>query len=201
MKNQQPLTDEQRKLAEQYVPWAYKLAGKFVNRRNRSHRHDIRSAAQTGLVNASRTYDPTTNIKFTTFSHGRIIGEIKDYHRTLLVRGFKKKDQRKSAPQFESLKTESRNNFICSEERGTVLCCTQPKPVGSDIESAEYVESLIGMLPKKHAAIIRDIYVNGHSRAEACRKHNVSKSYISALHEQSMVMLRHYLKGINPAAS
>ena len=69
----QPLTDSQRKLAEDYIPFAISLAR---NHNPRVPLDDRERAALWGLVRAAARFDPHRGVKFATFSRDAIIGEL-----------------------------------------------------------------------------------------------------------------------------
>jgi RNA polymerase sigma factor (sigma-70 family) len=70
--NATPLTDEQRALAEQFVPLAYKLAGRASRRLDRDFDACL-SDAMFALVNAARSYKPVPEAAgFMTYAYASI---------------------------------------------------------------------------------------------------------------------------------
>jgi len=68
------LTNEQIKLVEDNVAFAYHIAKRFIN--TSIEYEDLCSIARYGLVKAAATYDPSTGYRFTTYASVIIQNEI-----------------------------------------------------------------------------------------------------------------------------
>lgn len=87
------LSEEQKQLAAEWHDYAMRIASNYI-RVSKTHRAEIRSAAQLGLCEAASRFDPGRGIKFKTFAGQRISGAIKDELRLLSERPrFAKKDK------------------------------------------------------------------------------------------------------------
>lgn len=72
------LTDEKRRIIEEHLPFAYRLAAKFQRERRNINleREDFEGAALVGLCEAARNFDPSVCVNFSTFSYLRIRGAM-----------------------------------------------------------------------------------------------------------------------------
>src|SRR5205807_753874 len=82
-----PLTEEQRELAAQFLPLARKLA-KPLKTMFAQWKDEFESAACLALVEAARSYDPSRNIRFATFARFRIRGALMDVGRVMGLSGW-----------------------------------------------------------------------------------------------------------------
>lgn len=89
----EPLNDEQRKLVEDNIRLAWKLADiAYSKMSDRADKDDVISAAHSGLVIAARNYNPTAYNRsqetidsgkaFSSYARSRILGSILDWQRT-----------------------------------------------------------------------------------------------------------------------
>jgi RNA polymerase sigma factor (sigma-70 family) len=178
-----PLTGEQQDLAIRYLPLARSLAKRFKGAWVFAA-DEFESAACLALVEAAQSYDATMNVKFATYARKRILGELRDVQRDLVLPGWT--DAMEEAPNLQTLIPEV-------EERGRVLMAEPDPPVEEGLEAHERLENLMRQLPGKHAAACREIYVAGLSQAETGLALGMSQARICVLHRQSIEMLNESL--------
>lgn len=174
-----PLTPDQQKLAERYVPMAKALA-RPLKAAWPAEWEEFESAALLALVEAAQSFDPSRNVKFATFAHYRIWGALRDVQRALIAPGWRSRPEH--APAVSSLTQNA-------EEHGRVLGAEPDPPVGGEFEAADFVENWLRKLPPKHAAACREIYVHGRSQSEAAERLGCSKSRLSHLHKEAIDLL------------
>jgi RNA polymerase sigma factor (sigma-70 family) len=68
-----PLREDQQALAAQWVPLAYRLAGRYAAANPGLDADDLRGVALESLVHAARCFDPGRGVKFPTY-FGRAVG-------------------------------------------------------------------------------------------------------------------------------
>jgi RNA polymerase sigma factor (sigma-70 family) len=174
-----PLTKEQQDLAAQYLPLARSLAKRFKDAWV-FESDEFESAACLALVEAAQSYDAAKNVKFATYARKRILGELRDVQRNLVLPGWT--HNMEEAPDLLPMIPDV-------EEYGRVLLSEPDRPVDEDLETHERLENLIQRLPGKHAAACREIYIGGLSQSETGVTLGVSQARICVLHKQSMEML------------
>jgi RNA polymerase sigma factor (sigma-70 family) len=141
---------------------------------------EFESAAMLALVEAAQSFDPGRNVKFATFARYRISGALRDVQRSLITAGWR--CDLANAPTVSSLSHDS-------EENGRVMGAEPDPPIGQEIESVEFVENWLRKLPPKHALACREIYLHGKSQGEAAQAVGCSKSRLSYLHKESLVII------------
>jgi RNA polymerase sigma factor (sigma-70 family) len=176
----QPLTPEQQRLAEKYVPMARKLC-KYMKMSWPQQAEEFEGEAMLALVEAAQSYDPSRNVNFGTFARYRVWGALRDTLRRMAPSGFLKDQE--GAPSFFSMTDEA-------ERIGTVLFATDDPPVGHELEEAEALEILIRNLPGAIAEVCRLMYLDGMKQTTVAETRGVSKSRVSYLHQQALKTLR-----------
>jgi RNA polymerase sigma factor (sigma-70 family) len=174
-----PLTDEQRGLAVRYLPMAESIVAR--SRRNRQiERDELQATAYLALVEAAQTFDPTRGVNFATFARRRIRGAIRDCQRLLLCDGWRGDASRR--PVYQKLGRDA-------EQYGRVLGIEPDWPVGRRIEANDAVEQWLRRLPRAHAAACKLIYIDGKTQDEVAALVGCSKSYLSRLHQQALMLV------------
>lgn len=143
-------------------------------------REEFESAASLALVEAALTYDVDRGIKFGSYARFRIVGALRDTQEDL-----RHVYQLDGTPGRRLM--ELRGNH---EECGKVVLATFDEPVGTVFEAEEFVEKSLEKLPPRHAAICREIYVNGKNQQETAKSMGFSRSRVSALHKEAIDILR-----------
>ncbi len=173
-----PLTEEQRELASQYMS----LAASMVRQARFSamDRDEFKSVAYVALVEAARTFDPSLKVSFVAFARHRIRGALLDCRRSLM--GLTRKDDAALGPRYRRL-------ALHDEARASELDALVAPPDGSDLEETEELESYFRRLPKAQASACRLIYLDGKTQDEAAAQLGYSKAYLSRLHRDALESL------------
>ena len=123
------------------------------------------------LVEAAEAYDATRRVKFSTFARHRILGALRDVQRRLtLERAGGLDGARIEGPRLVSLSDRRAARAV-----GLDGDLADP-PVGTELEATDEVERWLRKLPKRHAAVCREIYLNGCSQVEAAQSGRLSRS-------------------------
>ncbi len=179
MEDHQPLTDEQRVLAEEYLPLARKLA-KPLKLMFQHWKDEFESAACLALVEAARAYDPKRKIRFATFARFRIRGALVDVGRVMGLAGWE--DDRENSPNLVTLTP-------FNEEHGKILVAFEPPSVGADLDDTDAVEHWLRKLPRKHASVCRLYYLYGKTQTEIAGDLGCSQSEVTRLHKKALELL------------
>ena len=174
-----PLTEEQRELAAQFLPLARKLA-KPLKTMFAQWKDEFESAACLALVEAARSYDPSRNIRFATFARFRIRGALMDVGRVMGLSGWEA--DRENAPDLVTLTPYN-------EEHGKVLVAYEPPAVGTEVDDADSVEHWLRKLPTRHALVCRLYYLYGKTMGEIAEDLECSPSEITRLHRKALELL------------
>jgi RNA polymerase sigma factor for flagellar operon FliA len=183
------LTEEQRQLAADYRPFALNLA-KPYKRLLPNLTESLESAALLGLTQAAGQFDPERGVKFATFSRRRICGAILDELRGQYPRGYPD-----GPPEDGSMPVVGQlfdQVFYASHGRHRDSVHPPDSHPGPEelAESAEGFALLGRSLSGRHAELVRLIYAEGKSQAEAAEVLGVSKSRLSYLHAEALAILR-----------
>jgi RNA polymerase sigma factor for flagellar operon FliA len=195
------------------------LAGKYPPNITRD---DLEGAAEFGLVQAARSYDPSRSVSFATFAYYRVRGAIfdevrKSWHASHLKSASDKAAPEKFAearqPESFALGEES-EEYISSSQSSTCfisLDSTCPEPVSATSESpasqvlrkeeCEVIREAIRQLPKRHRFVLQAHYYEDLSLVSIGRRLNLSKSWVSRIHAQALVMLRKILQNSRKPSS
>ncbi len=185
-----PMTAAQQGLAARYLPMARALA-RPLKRAWPQEWDEFESAACLGLAEAAQSFDPSRNVKFTTYARHRISGALRDVQRALVVAGWRCDVE--NAPRIIPLCAET-------EALGRILGADADPLVGEDLEAVDTVEHWLRKLPKKHAETCRHLYLHDKNQGEAAALIGCSKSRLSYLHKQALGMLNDIVTWENRAA-
>lgn len=175
------LSPERQKLAVRYIPLARRLARPW-KRLWPQHWEDFDSGALFALVQAARCFDPSRNVKFSTFARHRIVFALRDVHHSILER-------RAPLDQDNNLSPELLYDPDTRENAGLIFGIEPEPPVGWELENSDALDRLLRKLPPKHAAACRQIYLLGKSQLEAARAIGLSQSRLCAMHRAALEML------------
>ena len=183
--SQRPLTDEQRELVTQHMPTGAALArqvggpapgpGRAGSRGLRGPgrgRPDVRP----GPGRALRGPCPAPHL-----------GALRDYRRFLFHANWK--GERDESPVFQRL-------AVSDDLHGRVIGREADEPFGREFEVSEAVASIIRVLPQSQADACRLLYFEGKSCAEAAEVLGCTKGYVSRLHSDALVQLRHHREAL-----
>lgn len=174
-----PLTEDQRDLAERYMPLARSLS-KPYKKAWPTARDEFESAACFALVEAAESFEPGRGVRFATFARHRIRGALRDVQRRMVALGWRTDIEH--SPSFQRLRYDSERN-------GRVLGCEPDRPIGTELEAAEEVEVQLRQLPQKHAAICRELYLNERTQTQAADAIGCSQSRLSSMHREAIAIL------------
>lgn len=172
-KKRVPLTDAQQALAIKYLPMARGLARPFKDQFPDVW-DEFESAACIALVEAARVFEPSREVKFTTFARQRIWGNLRDVRRQRILRSKVECVVADGATSILSLITEVPG---------------EGPPIGAELEASEAIEAWLRKLPRQHADICRMIYLDDMTRAEIAEVVGFSASRITYIHLEALAML------------
>ena len=173
------LNNDQRDLAERYLPLARALA-KPLKAAWPGAWDEFESAACMALVEAAGAYEPERGVKFGTFARHRIRGALRDVQRKMVALGWR--SDASHAPNVGGMNDET-------ETHGRILNSEPDAPVGSMLEAEEEIDTLLRRLPSRHAAACRELYLMGKTQVEAARAIGCSQSRLSSVHREAIAML------------
>jgi RNA polymerase sigma factor (sigma-70 family) len=177
--DRRPLDECRQNLVVDYLPMARALA-KPLKRAYPWLNEEFESCAALALVEAAQAFDPSRNVRFSTFARLRVWGALRDVQRSHVLLGWRfdaahAPSQREYHPHYES--------------EGRILCHEASiDPIEAE-KQQENLELWLRRLPAKHAAACREIYLYGKSQSEAAEALGCSQSRLSTLHRQSLHML------------
>lgn len=203
-------------LIESHLGYAHaiaaELAGKYPPNITRA---DLEGAAEFGLVQAARSYDPSRRVSFATFAYYRVRGAIfdevrKSWQASHLKGGSDKsasEDFAEAAPHWEAYASRDefedytsspgRTNFISldSSYPERLLAATDsPATQVLKKEESEAVQEALRQLPKRHRFVLQAYYYDDLSLVSIGRQLNLSKSWVSRIHAQALAMVRKILQ-------
>lgn len=159
------LTNEQQSLVLQHMSFAEKIAKSHLKKTPPQVQYDeLKSAAYMGLVDAVTRYDGKSN--FEGFARFRIVGEIKDYLR--------------------SLKWDRNTNTLLSIPEGYDVA-TESEPESFDEILDDVAKNRVSSLAK---SILRMYYGECLPISQIASKANLSDARISQLINQNVEIIR-----------
>ena len=199
-------------LIESHLGYAHAIASNLVGKYPPNiTRADLEGAAEFGLVQAARIYDPSKCVSFATFSYYRIRGAIFDEVRKSWRASHLKDGSDKSVPEEFTEATPHRETYTSWEEfekftfseGGTCLisldsshaervAAATESPVSYVLrnEKSEAIQAAMRQLPKRHRFVLQAYYYDDLSLVSIGKQLNLSKSWVSRIHAQALVMIR-----------
>lgn len=150
---------------------AYVIASKYWRRLPRL-KDDIESAALYGLVLAVRRYDGS--VKFVTYAWKMIHGSVSDMLRNEAPLGYRRLRGRKVATVPQSVRLTDVHGYC-------------------DPEFSDTVERLCVKVPKRHATVLRLIYIEGLDVPQIAERLRKSRNRVWQMERQAYAMLRELL--------
>lgn len=211
-------------LIESHIGFAHaiaaELAGKYPPNITRA---DLEGAAELGLVQAARSYDPSRSVSFATFAYYRVRGAIfdevrKSWQASHLKTGSDKTTSEEcvdTAPHEEVQKSwdglEDSSSFLgstsfislsCNHSERLAAMTESPASHVLRREESEAIREALLKLPKRHRFVLRAYYYEELSLVSIGRQLNLSKSWVSRIHAQALTMVRKILQesGNQPAS-
>lgn len=204
-------------LIESHLGYAHAIAAELVGKYPPNiTRADLEGAAEFGLVQAARSYDPSRSVSFATFAYYRVRGAIFDEVRKSWqashLKGSSEKsmsdelaetgsrgDPHESWVESETYGYFTENTSIVSldsshAERVSVASTESPANQILRKEESEAIQDAIQQLPKRHRFVLWAHYYEDLSLVSIGRKLNLSKSWVSRIHAQALTMVRRILQ-------
>jgi RNA polymerase sigma factor for flagellar operon FliA len=203
-------------LIESHIGFAHaiaaELAGKYPPNITRA---DLEGAAELGLVQAARSYDPSRSVSFATFAYYRVRGAIFDEVRESWQASHLKIGSDKAASEefadaaphqeaqaswegFEdSTSSLGSTSFISlNSNHSERLAAMTESPVSQVLrkEESEAIREALQKLPKRHRFVLRAYYYEELSLVSIGRQLNLSKSWVSRIHAQALAMVSKILQ-------
>ena len=203
-------------LIESHLGYAHglaaNLAGKYPPNITRA---DLQSAAELGLVQAARSYDPSKCVSFSTFAYYRVRGAIFDEVRKLwqaahIEGGTDSHTVGEAIPSEPQAETDAwhedsnaqtflgTSGYLVSLENGRPenVPATTETPASHVLkkEEAEGIQKALRQLPKRHRFVLHAYYYEDLSLVSIGKKLNLSKSWVSRIHGQALSMVRNILQ-------
>jgi RNA polymerase sigma factor for flagellar operon FliA len=211
------LTNPNR-LIEAYRSYAHAIAAEIQKKLPPSvDRDDIIGAAELGLVEAARNFDPSRGVLFKTFAYYRIRGAVYDAMRRM---GWLKNDTRlrfeaganeylkdytetgagETAPapaayaELQQLNSAVLTSYMLSLD-GSNLEIADPAAVSAEDALLErdrvrHIKDAISKLPDNNRLLIEQYYFHDETLEEIGNRLGLSKSWVCRLHAKSLDMLR-----------
>lgn len=211
-------------LIESHIGFAHaiaaELAGKYPPNITRA---DLEAAAELGLVQAARSYDPSRSVSFATFAYYRVRGAIfDDVRKSWQASHLKSASEKTTSEEFtgtaphqeaqaswegfeDSTSFPSSTSFISlSSNHSERLAAMTESPANHVLRREEFeaIQKALRQLPKRHRFVLRAYYYEELSLVSIGRQLNLSKSWVSRIHAQALAMVRKILQESgNPLAS
>jgi RNA polymerase sigma factor (sigma-70 family) len=176
-----PLSAEQQRLATRYLPLARSLAARLATDASPA-RDDFEAAACLALVEAAQSFDATRQLDFGVYARPHILGALYDLRRELFMSGCRIKRAGARVPGFVRLDRGL-------EDRHRIVDSGPELPFESGVESRDEIEGWVKKLPRRHAEVIRHVYLDGRSLQQTARLFGCSASLMSRLHQEAIGML------------
>jgi RNA polymerase sigma factor for flagellar operon FliA len=210
-------------LVEKHLGYAHAIAAEVLKKCPRYvQREDVNRAAEFGLVQAARAYDPSRGVSFPTFAYYRVKGAIYDDLRTSwraakfdesaneYMREYSETFPTATTPEeayeeVKSIASSIASSYLLSlqgvtgepEER------TTESPLESVLrrEEQEAIGAALAELPLKTAAVLRKYYFEDWSLEEIGRDMGLSRSWVCRMHAKGLVMMGESLKKVRGGAA
>jgi RNA polymerase sigma factor FliA len=203
-------------LIESHLGFAHAIAAELARKYPPNiTRADLEGAAELGLVQAARSYDPSRSVSFATFAYYRVRGAIFDEVRKSWHASHPKVSSDKSvseesayaepyqeaqAPweEFEEhTSSMGSSSFLSlSSSHSERLAATTESPASQVLrkEESEAIQEALRKLPKRHRFVLRAYYYEELSLVNIGKQLNLSKSWVSRIHAQALAMVRKILQ-------
>jgi RNA polymerase sigma factor (sigma-70 family) len=169
------LNDDQRRLAEQHIPLARRLATPYQilwpNLRD-----EFESAAMFALVECAGRFATAENRSFSAFARHRIRGALVDVQRATIPRGWNR--NRPDPPRtiaFSNLQEPFPKTGRRDDNR---------------LEEEEAADHLLKGLPPRYRAVFRCMYIHRKTQEDTARVLGVSPSRVCQIHQKGLALLR-----------
>lgn len=171
-----PLTEEERRLAEEHLDFARRAAASLA-RRYRGLPIDWESECYLETCRAARRYDSSRGVDFKTYIYRRLSGLAIDLVRDSNPKGWRRGEAgyRTPHPAIGPLGPETPD---------------VGHPVGRLVESIDAVEWLTRRLPGPDRGVVRALCTRGCTQEALARELGVCRSYVNQLWKRGIGKLR-----------
>lgn len=159
---------------------------------------DLIGHGQLGLVEAAHRFDESRDVKFTTFAFWRIRGAILDA--ISRQEWFNQADFDSGVFEQDLIDSEAEGASVERHAGPAARRERTPADVASESEMRGKLREALGHLPPESAALVRMVYVEGHTLAEVARRMGIDRSWAVRLHQRVIEHLGQTLraKGKDP---
>jgi RNA polymerase sigma factor FliA len=221
----EPLTTNPNRLVEAYRSYSHAISAEILKKLPSSvDRDDVIGAAELGLVEAARNFDPSRGVLFKTFAYYRIRGAVYDALRKMgWLRGDSKLRFEAGANEYIKDYTEAGAGEAASPQDAyrelqqvTSAVLTSyllsidasntelADPNGVSAEEAlvnkqahERVHAALSQLPANNRKLIEEYYFHDATLEEIGGRMGLSKSWVCRLHAKSLDMLRDAMRQLD----
>lgn len=193
-------------LVEAHLRYAHAIAAETLKKcPSNVDCRDVRSAAELGLVQAARAYDPSVGIAFSTFAYYRIRGAIYDELRQICRASKCEIATSDYIPNYTGAHDGA--NRVTSHTVTSYLLSMQAlsqEPASTSGESptdrifrkqqAEQVKTALKNLPEKYRRVLDAYYYADLSFEEIGHQLGLSKSWVCRMHAKGLLMVREALR-------
>ncbi len=162
------------------------IARRILRRLPRGHflLGELRCAALEGLWQASRSFDPSRGLAFSTHARHRIRGAVLDWlrERDRFARGHYRKGD--AAPQSVSLSDGAEGRAL------VYALLDDDDPPGSRLETADLADAVTRNLSWRERFILSRCYTDGWTQHRIGKALGVHEHYVSLLHAVLLEKLR-----------
>lgn len=208
-------------MIESYRSYAHAIAAEVLRKLPPAvDKGDVRAAAELGLVEAARSFDPSRGVLFKTFAYYRIRGAIYDElrkagcfsrHPKLRFEAAANdymQDYASASPapqvapadalaELQQLTSAVVSSYVLSLDalvREVPDGRPSPEEICSRQETRGRIRSALAQLPPKNREVVEAYYFGDATLDEIGRKLGLSKSWVCRLHAKSLEMLRALLE-------
>jgi RNA polymerase sigma factor FliA len=214
----EPLITNPTRLIEAYRSYSHAISAEILKKLPSSvDRDDVIGAAELGLVEAARNFDPARGVLFKTFAYYRIRGAIYDALRKMgWLKGDSKLKFEASANEYLKDYTESGasdgssppaayqelqqlssavlTSYLLSLE-GANIEIPDSKSIPADdallkSETSQQLRAALAQLPENNRRLIEEYYFRDATLQEIGGGLGLSKSWVCRLHAKTLEMLR-----------
>jgi RNA polymerase sigma factor FliA len=203
-------------LIESHLGYAHAIAAELVSRYPANvTRQDLESAAELGLVQAARVYDPAKGVAFKTFAYYRIRGAIFDEIRDLcrnarfdIAANEQMIDLSAEAATMQTsgevygelteLASRLVSSYLLSLDSISAEAIEERtlSPAGQMLQKEEcrMIQRALRQLPERYRSVLHAYYYEDLSMESIGERMKLSKSWVSRLHSQALSALRNLLQ-------
>lgn len=178
------LTDEQAQLATEYFDDIFKLSSYWNRQGTILNLEECYDEAVTSLMVAVRKFDPTLNVKFSTYFY------------TLMERNIYRALRDKKAPMrvgnLSKVSLSAELRF--GKEKNVTLENTFGVEDSYDVLNEQQLESLFYLLPEREKYCIVEQFLKGRKQSDIAKDLGVSQVSVSRFVKAALITLKKVLK-------